>query len=63
MTQVNQEKSGGEALPQGAAARAKASPLRLPVVERFVSINGEGPRSGQLSAFIRLRGCNLHCSY
>ena len=63
MTQVNQEKNGGEALPQGGAVGAKESPLRLPVVERFVSINGEGPRAGQLSAFIRLKGCNLHCSY
>lgn len=35
----------------------------IPVVEKFVSINGEGTRSGELAAFIRLRGCNLSCSY
>ncbi|MDO4503079.1 MAG: putative 7-carboxy-7-deazaguanine synthase QueE [Coriobacteriia bacterium] len=35
----------------------------MPVVERFVSVNGEGLRAGQLAAFIRLKGCNLHCSY
>ncbi len=34
-----------------------------PVVEKFVSINGEGPFAGTLSAFIRMRGCNLSCSY
>ncbi|MBD5639272.1 putative 7-carboxy-7-deazaguanine synthase QueE [Clostridium botulinum] len=33
------------------------------VVERFVSINGEGRRSGQLAIFIRFVGCNLNCSY
>lgn len=33
------------------------------VVEKFVSINGEGQHSGELAVFIRLRGCNLHCNY
>lgn len=33
------------------------------VVEKFVSINGEGPRAGELAAFIRFKGCNLQCSY
>lgn len=33
------------------------------VVEMFSSINGEGPRSGQLALFIRFQGCNLDCSY
>lgn len=33
------------------------------VVEKFVSINGEGRLSGQLAVFIRLKGCNLDCSY
>lgn len=28
----------------------------FPVVERFVSINGEGLRAGRLSAFIRMAG-------
>ena len=35
----------------------------IPVVEKFISINGEGTRSGELAAFIRLKGCNLSCSY
>lgn len=35
----------------------------LPVVEKFVSINGEGAHAGELAAFIRFRGCNLSCSY
>lgn len=35
----------------------------LPVVEKFVSIDGEGHRAGALACFIRLAGCNLRCSY
>ncbi|MEJ8554728.1 putative 7-carboxy-7-deazaguanine synthase QueE [Tepidibacter sp. Z1-5] len=33
------------------------------VVEKFVSVNGEGRLSGQLALFIRFAGCNLDCSY
>lgn len=33
------------------------------VVEKFVSINGEGSRAGQLAVFIRFQYCNLNCSY
>ncbi|TCO72703.1 putative 7-carboxy-7-deazaguanine synthase QueE [Marinisporobacter balticus] len=33
------------------------------VVEKFVSINGEGRRAGQLAVFIRFANCNLDCSY
>lgn len=33
------------------------------VVEKFVSINGEGKRAGQLAVFIRFAGCNLECEY
>ncbi len=35
----------------------------LPVAEHFVSINGEGQKSGQLAIFIRFTGCNLKCNY
>ena len=35
----------------------------MKVVEKFISINGEGPRAGELSVFIRFKGCNLNCSY
>ncbi len=37
--------------------------MRFSVAEKFVSINGEGLRAGQLAVFIRLVGCNLKCSY
>lgn len=37
--------------------------MKFRVVEIFSSIEGEGKRSGQLATFIRLAGCNLHCSY
>lgn len=33
------------------------------VVEKFISINGEGPRVGELAVFLRFMGCNLRCSY
>lgn len=33
------------------------------LVEKFVSINGEGLRSGELAVFIRFANCNLRCSY
>ena len=35
----------------------------MKVVEKFISINGEGRRSGELAVFIRFKGCNLNCSY
>ena len=37
--------------------------ILFPVAEYFISINGEGLSSGYLSAFVRLRGCNLRCNY
>lgn len=33
------------------------------VAEKFVSINGEGPRVGELAVFLRFCGCNLNCGY
>lgn len=35
----------------------------MKIVEIFDSIDGEGLRTGQTAAFIRLAGCNLRCSY
>lgn len=35
----------------------------MKVVEIFESIDGEGIRAGFPVTFIRLHGCNLHCSY
>ncbi|MCM1133502.1 MAG: putative 7-carboxy-7-deazaguanine synthase QueE [Ruminococcus flavefaciens] len=37
--------------------------MMFSVVEKFVSINGEGSRAGELAVFIRFRKCNLNCSY
>lgn len=37
--------------------------MNYKVVEKFISINGEGKRSGELAIFIRFAGCNLNCSY
>ena len=36
---------------------------RFKVLEKFISINGEGRCAGELAAFIRFAGCNLNCSY
>lgn len=37
--------------------------IKFRVAEQFTSINGEGTRAGELAVFVRLCGCNLHCSY
>lgn len=37
--------------------------VTYPVVEKFISINGEGTKAGELAVFIRFRKCNLNCSY
>jgi 7-carboxy-7-deazaguanine synthase len=37
--------------------------MEFKVVEKFISINGEGPLSGQLAVFVRFAGCNLRCNY
>lgn len=37
--------------------------ITYPVAEKFVSINGEGTRAGELAVFIRFKGCNLSCDY
>ncbi len=37
--------------------------MLYPVIEKFLSIDGEGPTAGCLAAFIRFQGCNLRCSW
>ena len=37
--------------------------IMMPVVENFLSLNGEGLDIGKPSMFIRLQGCNLRCKY
>ncbi len=33
------------------------------IIEKFLSIDGEGPSAGELATFIRFQGCNLRCSW
>ena len=33
------------------------------VIEKFISVDGEGPTAGELATFISFQGCNLRCSY
>jgi len=33
------------------------------VIEKFLSIDGEGPTAGELAAFIRFGGCSLACTW
>jgi len=33
------------------------------IVEKFLSIDGEGPSAGEIATFIRFQGCNLRCSW
>lgn len=33
------------------------------VIEKFVSIDGEGPSAGELATFIRFAGCDLRCTW
>ncbi|WZL73066.1 putative 7-carboxy-7-deazaguanine synthase QueE [Clostridiaceae bacterium 35-E11] len=37
--------------------------MNFKVVEKFISVNGEGMKAGELAVFIRFAGCNLRCSY
>ncbi len=43
--------------------KERGTEVKFKVVEKFVSINGEGLLCGQLAIFIRFAGCNLNCSY
>ena len=35
----------------------------FPVIEQFISLDGEGPTAGELAYFVRFQGCNLRCSW
>lgn len=37
--------------------------MNYKVIEKFTSIDGEGPSAGELATFIRFLGCDLRCSW
>lgn len=37
--------------------------MKYNVIEKFLSIDGEGPTAGEIATFIRFGGCNLCCSW
>lgn len=42
---------------------SKFEESRIPIVEIFTSISGEGISNGEIVSFVRVAGCNLRCSY
>lgn len=59
--------TGSRRLPEKVNPRDYAKKLKglfkMKVVEIFNSIDGEGIRTGELTTFVRLWGCNLRCVY
>jgi len=37
--------------------------MKYRVIEKFVSIDGEGPSAGEIATFVRFEGCDLRCSW
>lgn len=35
----------------------------LPIIEQFISLDGEGPTAGELAYFVRFCDCNLRCAW
>ncbi|MBV9848138.1 MAG: 7-carboxy-7-deazaguanine synthase QueE [Armatimonadetes bacterium] len=67
MARVTVEKPYRGATPDPAEATREAMRVaktgRLPLVEVFYSLQGEGLRTGQATVFARLAGCNLACDF
>lgn len=49
--------------PEPGAPSAAPAAVTIPVSETFLSVQGEGRRTGVVSYFIRVSGCNLRCAW
>lgn len=66
MTQTLEKPYQGQTPDPAQATReavAIARAGRLPLVEVFYSLQGEGLRTGQATVFVRFAGCNLACDF
>lgn len=67
MVQTISGKAYRGATPDPAQATREAMAVvqegRLPLVEVFYSLQGEGGRTGQATVFVRFAGCNLACEF
>jgi 7-carboxy-7-deazaguanine synthase len=54
---------GGSLMKKGLLHEREKHSLKLPMVEIFQTVEGEGTRAGFVTTFVRLYNCNLRCAW